>query len=247
MRSGEEEVSPNASTAWTVGVLGGTGAQGRGLAVRFAARGHRVVLGSRDGLRGESAAASVRELLTDTTDTPVSGGSNADAAAAADVIVVATPWDDAPDSHAWLAEHSRDKVVVSCVNPLGFDTSGPYGLQVEAGSAAEHLARQLPDARVAGAFHHVAAVRLADLGQDLRDEDVLVASDDPTALRVTCELARAVAGRAGIDAGRLRMCRQLEPWTAVLIAVNRNYRTHSGIALRNVDPTRSRRTPDVLG
>jgi 8-hydroxy-5-deazaflavin:NADPH oxidoreductase len=98
---------------------------------------------------------------------------------------------------------------------------------------------------VAGAFHHVAAPRLADLDIDLSDEDVLVASDHEHAARVTADLCRAVSGRQGIDAGPLRMCRQLEPWTAVLISVNKHYRTHSGIAVRNVDPARSRRTAQV--
>ena len=94
---------------------------------------------------------------------------------------------------------------------------------------------------MAGAFHHVAAGRLLDLACDLSEEDVLVGADDLEALRVSVELARAVSGRDGIDAGGLRACRQLEPWTAVLIGINKNYRTHSGIAVRNVDPAAARR------
>lgn len=94
---------------------------------------------------------------------------------------------------------------------------------------------------MAGAFHHVAAPRLADLAVDLSDEDILVAADDEHALRVTAGLCRSVSGRQGVDAGPLRMCRQLEPWTAVLISVNKQYCTHSGIARRNVDVSRARR------
>ena len=157
------------------------------------------------------------------------------------MIVVATPWDASPSSHAWLAPLVEGKVVISCVNPLGFDKHGPFGLAVDAGSAAEHLARQLPGALVAGAFHHVAAGRLAQLENQMHDEDVLVASDDLRALETTCELARAVVGKRGIDAGPLRACRQLEPWTAVLININKGYRTHSGIAVRNVGLERSHR------
>lgn len=224
---------------YDIAILGGTGAQGRGLAARFAHAGHTVTLGSRDGARAEAAAAEFSSELG--SELEVTGAANADAAARASVIVVATPWDDSPTSHDWLAPLAAGKVVISCVNPLGFDKSGPFGLRVEAGSAAEHLAAQLPDALVAGAFHHVAAGRLIDLSQSLDDEDVLVATDHDEALAVTCKLALAVSGRIGIDAGPLRMCSILEPLTATLIAVNKNYRTHSGIALRNVDPSRARR------
>lgn len=219
-------------------VIGGTGAQGRGLAVRFAAAGHHVLVGSRSTEKATAAAAAIRALLPSDASGRVTGHTNAGAAAAADVVVIATPWDDAVDSVSWLAPHVAGKVVISCVNPLGFDKRGPFGLEVDAGSAAEHIAGQLPDARVAGAFHHVAASRLAEAAADLSDEDILVAADDPGAASVAAELCRTVTGRAGVDAGPLRMCRQLEPWTAVLISVNKGYRTHSGISLCNVDTSR---------
>ena len=227
-------------TPHTIAIIGGTGAQGRGLAVRFAAAGHRVILGSRDAARAVAAATELSDnrggrLMV------VGGDSNEGAAARAQVVVIATPWNPDRASVAELEPHSRGKVVISCVNPLGFDKRGPYGLEVAAGSAAEHFAALLPEAKVAGAFHHVAASRLLDLACELSGEDVLVGADDLEALKVAVELSRAVSGRAGIDAGGLRACRQLEPWTAVLIGINQNYRTHSGIAVRNVDPADARR------
>jgi NADPH-dependent F420 reductase len=227
-------------TPHTIAIIGGTGAQGRGLAVRFAAAGHRVILGSRDADR---AVAAATELAHDPKAhlVVVGGDTNEIAAARADVIVIATPWDPDPAAISELERHTRGKVVISCVNPLGFDKSGPYGLDVAAGSAAEHFATLLPEAKVAGAFHHVAASRLLDLSHDVSGEDVLIGADDLEALEVTVDLARAVSGRPGIDAGGLRACRQLEPWTAVLIGIHKNYRTHSGIAVRNVDTTAARR------
>ena len=222
-----------ASTPQRIAIIGGTGAQGRGLAARFAAAGHTVVLGSRDGDRASASAAELTELLP-AGSTTVTGASNEDAVRDADVIVVATPWDDSPSSVSWLAPYVDGKVVISCVNPLGFDKRGPYGLTVEAGSAAEHIAAQLPGALVAGAFHHVAAPKLVKFDKSLGD-DVLVASDDPTAMAVTCELAATVGGRPGINAGALRMCRHLEPMTATLISINKAYKTHSGIMISNVE------------
>jgi predicted dinucleotide-binding enzyme len=83
--------------------------------------------------------------------------------------------------------------------------------------------------------------RLLDLSYDVAGEDVLIGADHLEALEVPVDLARSVSGRPGIDAGGLRACRQLEPWTAVLIGINKNYRTYCGIAVRNVDTTKAPR------
>ena len=171
----------------------------------------------------------------------MTGDDNPTAAATADLIVIAFPWDADADAVSWLKPHVDGKVVISCVNPLGFDKNGPFGLGVEAGSAAEHFERLLPGAKLVGAFHHVAAPLLLDLGRPFPHDDVLVASDHADALRVTCGLATAVSGRQGIDVGTLRMCRVLEPWTAVLISVNRLHSTHAGVTLTNVDGKLSKR------
>jgi NADPH-dependent F420 reductase len=221
------------TTHHRIAIIGGTGAQGKGLGARFAAAGHTVALGSRDAARAIEAAADLRTVVPDGSG-EISGADNETIVKDADVIVVATPWDDSPTSVAWLAPYAEGKVVISCVNPLGFDKRGPYGLPVAAGSAAEHIATQLPGALVAGAFHHVAAPKLVKFDKPLRD-DVLVASDDPTAMSVTCALAGSVAGRPGINAGALRMCRHLEPMTATLISINKTYKTHSGITISNVE------------
>lgn len=218
----------------TIGVIGGTGAQGKGLALRLANAGYPVVVGSRDSERARITAKELLAELPRDAEARVAGASNHEAAGQASVVLIATPWDASPTSHAWLAPHALDKVVISCVNPLGFDAHGPYGLDVSAGSAAEHIAMQLPDARVAGAFHHVAADRLVNLNLPLDEEDVLVASDDLTALMKACELADAVTGNRGVDAGPLRSCRILEPLTAVLISINVGYRSHSGVAICNL-------------
>lgn len=229
----------------TVGVIGGTGAQGKGLALRLANAGYPILVGSRDLERAEVTAREVIAAGRPDAAVNVTGVTNQEAAAQASVLLIATPWDPSPSSHAWLAPLAHNKVVISCVNPLGFDSRGAYGLDVPAGSAAEHIANQLPDARVAGAFHHVAANRLADLHLGLEGEDVLVASDDLVALAKACELAAAVTGSRGIDAGPLRNCRLLEPLTAVLVSLNIGYRSHSGIAICNLSRSVSKRLQSV--
>ena len=210
-----------------IAVIGGTGPQGKGLGYRWARHGHTVVLGSRAADRAEAAASEIRERVP---EADVSGATNLDALAGADVAVLAVPYDGHDALVAELADGLAGKVVVSCVNPLGFDKQGPYGLDVER-SAAESAAALVPDARVVGAFHHVSAPSLWGKADYLDHEDVLVCGDDEDAKAVVIELARAVVGRDGVDAGRLRLARQLEPLTAVLISINKRYKTRSGVAI----------------
>jgi 8-hydroxy-5-deazaflavin:NADPH oxidoreductase len=218
-------------TTYDVAVIGGTGPQGKGLAYRWARHGHRVVLGSRSPERAQQAAA---EITARVPDGNVSGAANADAAAAADVVVLAVPYDGHDDLVSSLADQLDGKVVISCVNPLGFDKQGPYGLDVPGGSAAETAASLLPSARLVGAFHHVSAVTLWGEEEFLDHEDVLVCGDDADAKAVAIELARAVTSRDGVDAGKLRIARQLEPWTAVLISINKRYKTRSGTKISGI-------------
>jgi NADPH-dependent F420 reductase len=208
--------------------VGGTGPQGKGLGYRWVSHGHRVVLGSRAVDRAQQAAEEIRARVP---DADVTGATNADAAAAADVVVLAVPYDGHDELVAGLADQLAGKVVISCVNPLGFDRHGPYGLQVAAGSAAEATAALVPSALVVGAFHHVSAPSLWGDAAYLDHEDVLVCGDAADAKQVAVELARAVTSRDGVDAGRLRMARQLEPWTAVLISINKRYKTRSGTSI----------------
>jgi NADPH-dependent F420 reductase len=215
-------------TSYRIAVIGGTGPQGKGLAYRFARHGHAVVLGSRSAERAEAAAAEIRERVP---DADVSGAGNADAAAGAEVVLLAVPYDGHDDLVKDLAPALDGKTVISCVNPLGFDKLGPYGLDVPGGSAAETAASIVPGATVVGAFHHVSAVTLWGDAEFLDHEDVLVCGDDKDAKQVAIELARTVTGRDGVDAGRLRLARQLEPLTAVLISINKRYKTRSGIAV----------------
>jgi NADPH-dependent F420 reductase len=217
-------------TTYTIAVIGGTGPQGRGLAYRWARHGHTVVLGSRAADRAEATAAEIRERLPEAS---VRGAANADALEGADVVVLAVPYDGHDELVTALAGGLAGKVVVSCVNPLGFDKQGPYGLDVER-SAAESAAAIVPDARVVGAFHHVSAPSLWGSADYLDHEDILVCGDDSEAKELVIGLAQAVTGRDGVDAGRLRLARQLEPLTAVLISINKRYKTRSGVAISGI-------------
>ncbi|MFF3857224.1 NADPH-dependent F420 reductase [Micromonospora sp. NPDC002575] len=210
----------------TVAVLGGTGPQGRGLARRFAAAGLDVVLGSRDADRAAQTAAALPGR--------VRGAANADAAAAGDIVVVAVPWDGHAELLTELAPALAGKVVVDCVNPLGFDRQGAYALAVAEGSAAQQAAAILTGSRVVGAFHHVSAVLLEDPDLDTVDTDVLVLGDDREATDLVQDLAAVIPGVRGVYGGRLRNAHQVEAFTANLISVNRRYRSHAGLRVTDV-------------
>jgi 8-hydroxy-5-deazaflavin:NADPH oxidoreductase len=216
----------------TVGILGGTGDQGRGLAYRMARAGQRVVIGSRSADRGESAAGEVAAMPGVTG--AVTGAANPEAAHAADVAIIAVPWDGHADTVASLREPLVGKIVVDCVNPLGFDERGPYALPVPEGSAAEQSAALLPASRVCAAFHHVSAALLADPAVDRIDLDVLVLGDDRAAVAVVLALAGRIDGVRGVHAGRLRNAGQVEALTANLIVINRRYKTHAGLRVTNL-------------
>jgi NADPH-dependent F420 reductase len=216
----------------TIAIIGGTGPQGKGLGYRFARGGHGVILGSRSEERAVSAA---EELDVRVTAGSVRGATNAKAAEVADLVLLAVPFDGHDDLVAELAPKLAAKVVISCVNPLGFDKHGPYGLDLGPTSAAERAQALLPESPVVGAFHHLSATTLIGEAEDLDHEDVLVCGDDVDAKRHVIELAAAVTGKPGIDAGALRLARQLEPLTAVLISVNKKYKVRSGIAVVGLD------------
>jgi 8-hydroxy-5-deazaflavin:NADPH oxidoreductase len=215
--------------------LGGTGDQGRGLARRLALAGHPILLGSRSVDRAEAAAASVRHSLpAPAGPADVQGLANADAAARAEVVVVAVPY----DGHAALlrdvAPHLAGKVVIDCVNPLGFDERGPFALDVPEGSAAQQAEAILPDSTVVAAFHHVSAVLLLDPEVESLDTDVLVLGDVREATDRVQALVGDIPGMRGVYAGRLRNARQVEALTANLIAVNRRYKAHAGLRVTDV-------------
>jgi hypothetical protein len=209
-----------------VGIVGGTGPQGRGLARRLSHGGVEVVLGSRSADRALDSAQGLGD--------GVRGGTNEDCVRAAGVVIVAVPWDGHRDTLVALADELAGKVVVDCVNPLAFDKQGAYPVRVPEGSAAQQAQALAPGATVVAAFHHLSAVTLLDESVQSVDSDVLVLGDDREATDLVQALAERIAGCRGIFAGRLRNAGQVEALTANLIAVNRRYKVHAGLRVTDV-------------
>jgi 8-hydroxy-5-deazaflavin:NADPH oxidoreductase len=208
----------------TIGILGGTGDQGKGLARRFSLAGHQVIIGSRNAERAQQAADEIG----------VRGAENAAVATEADVVIVAVPWDGHKATLESLRTELAGKIVIDCVNPMGFDKQGAHALPVEEGSAAEQAAAVLTDSRVVAAFHHVSAVLLLDPSVEQMDLDVLVLGDDREATDTVQALADEIPGMRGIYGGRLRNAHQVEALTANLISINRRYKAHAGFRVTDV-------------
>ena len=216
----------------TIALIGGTGAEGSGLAVRWAAAGYPVVIGSRSA---EKAAARGEELAGQlpSGSALLTGLENGPAAAAGDIIVLSVPYSAQEGTIAQIADASRDKVVVTVCVPLK-PPKVSVVWQPEAGSAAAEAQAQLGEnVRVVAAFQNISATHLFDLAWELNC-DVLIAGDDKEAKAVAAELAQA-AGFFAVDAGPLTNASVIEGLTALLIGINiRNKVKGSGIRITGI-------------
>ena len=213
-----------------IGFIGGTGPEGRGLALRFAMAGEEVAIGSRDAGRARDAAESVKALAD---GLQVSGGLNEDVAARADTAFIAVPYAGHLATLNALRERLDGKTVVDVVAPLAFRRGVASAVPVEEGSAAQQAQISLPNSRVAGAFHNLSAEELLKPDAPI-DADVIVCADDADAKRTAMALAETIAGVRAVDGGGLANSRYVEELTALLININRIYNAHSTIKIAGI-------------
>ena len=211
--------------------VGGTGPEGLGLAIRFAASGHHVAIGSRSRERGEEGAAKVAEAVPGAS---VSGGENGAAAAGADVVFLTFPYGGQAPTLAAIGEALAGAIVCDVVAPLEFVRGkGAVALDVAGGSAAEEAAAALPEARVVSAFQNMSAEKLMALAEPV-EADVLVCGDDAEAKGVVMGLANEIEGVRGVDGGALANSRYVEMLTSLLINLNRVHKTQTSIRIAGV-------------
>lgn len=215
-----------------VGVVGATGPAGQAVSSQLAAIGIEVVVGSRSQERAE---ATVEALLSRWRgrSLPLVPGLN-EVAAAADLVVVATPWEGVLSTVAGLAEPLTGKIVVSMANALTRWGGELVPLLPPTGSVTAAVARALPASRVVGAFHHLPAGPWGDLDHPI-EADVLVCSDDRAAAREVALLVDRLPGLRGVDAGGLASALAIEALTPALLEVNRRYKAHVALRLSGLD------------
>ncbi|WP_374281328.1 NADPH-dependent F420 reductase [Novosphingobium sp.] len=215
----------------TIAVLGGTGKEGGGLALRWAHKGHRVVIGSRTADRAEEAAAAMRETLG--ADAQVSGMANPDAATAADLVVLSVPYAAQQATVQDVAAQLQGKILIDVTVPLVPPKVSRVQLP-EGGSAVEAVQKLLGEGvKVVSAFQNISAHHLANLDEEM-DCDVLVCSDDPAAADTVVALSQEI-GLTAWNAGPLANSAVAEALTSVLIALNRRYKVPgAGIRITGV-------------
>lgn len=222
----------------TVGIIGGTGPHGRGIALRLRLAGYRILIGSRSEERARETVDGL-PAAPEGASGVIEPADNARAAAEGEVIIVTTPWDGFEGIGESLADAVAGKVVVCCANPLRFEGGGPVPVRLEDGSAAELLQRLFPEGRVVSGFQNVSAVKLGDLDQTL-DGDVLLCGDDQDAIAAAAELVDDIDGLRAINAGPLRLSSIAEDLTTLLISINKRYRTNASVVVTGVDPSRAK-------
>ena len=232
-----------------IAIVGGTGPEGRGLALRLAMAGHEVVIGSRDAGRAAEAASGLLEGnphprigdahplpggegrergQSDEGALPITGAANADAVSGADAVLLAVPFEGLRPTAESLRDALAGRLVVSIVAPVEFVDGQMRAVSVPEGSAGELTRDLLPESRVAAAFQNMSARDLLRAGHPL-EGDVAVTADDESARRETMALAEAMPSLRAVDAGPLSNSRYVEELTALLVNLNRIHKAHSTI------------------
>ena len=214
--------------------LGGTGPEGKGLALRLALAGEAVIIGSRDPERAQAAAAQLA-TVSNGISINCAGADNLEAASQASVIFLTVPY----EAQRTLLEQLRDsvreplrgKVVVNVIAPMKFERGrGASALSVAAGSAAEEAQQLLPDSRVVAAFQNVSAEELQDPDQVMLG-DVVICSDFSDAKSLVSDLTRKIPDLRPVDGGGLANSKYVEQITPMLVNINRIYKIHAGIKI----------------
>lgn len=213
-----------------IAVLGGTGPEGLGLAARFAQIGESVVIGSRSAERAAQAADKLRAKLPKAS---LGGAPNARAAAEAEIVVLAFPYEGVDGILTDCAASMAGKLIIDTIVPLKVEEKF-FGVEPPAeGSAGEKIQARVDGAKVVSAFKHQSAHQLNDLDH-VMEGDVLLCGNDEAAKRVVADLVRRIHDLRPVDAGELRSARVFEAMTALLLNLNRKYKTRASVRILGV-------------
>jgi len=212
----------------TVGILGGTGPAGRGVAIRLACAGYEVAIGSRDAERAFEVASRLEPQGTG----KVHGVSNADAAKC-DVVIVATPWESTLETLRDVASSVENKIVVSMVNAMQKEGREMRPVFPAAGSCAQEIAAVLPTSKIVTAFNHLPAAQMEDLDSGI-NADVILSANDNDAMAEVATMVSAMPGLHAIEAGSLALAGTIEAFTSVCISVNIRNKAHSYVKLEGL-------------
>lgn len=210
-----------------IGFIGGTGPEGRGLALRFALAGEKILIGSRDESRAKEAADSLSEHVPAGA---IAGAANDVVARESDIVFVAVPYAAQRDTLVAFEKELAGKIIVNVVAPLAFEKGRASAVRVEDGSAALESKALLPDSRIVAGFHNISAQELLKPDKAL-DTDIVICGDDADAKADIMKLAETIKGVRAVDGGGLENARYCEDLTALLLNINRIYKAHAMIKI----------------
>ncbi|MBI2873088.1 MAG: NADPH-dependent F420 reductase [Chloroflexi bacterium] len=213
-----------------LGFIGGTGPEGRGLALRFAMAGHRVLLGSREA---ERAREAVEKIAARRAGLDIAGVLNEQVAREAEWALVTVPYAAQRPTLEALRPLLAGKTVIDVVAPVVFENGVPRAVAVEEGSAAQQAQALLPDSQVVAAFQNVSAHDLLQPERPI-DGDVIVCSDHPGPKAKVMALAEEIRGVRAVDGGALENARYVEDLTALLLNINRVYKGRSMVRITGI-------------
>ncbi|MBH74294.1 MAG: NADPH-dependent F420 reductase [Dehalococcoidia bacterium] len=208
-----------------IGIIGGTGPEGQGLALRLGLAGFPIIIGSRNPEKG---TAAIEKLLSIAPDLSLSCKDNLSTAEQSDIVVISVPFEAHQPTLEAIKSHLVGKIVINVVVPLTFNKGTAYPVVLPEGSAAVQSQNLLPESKVISAFHNVAAPHLLTLSHSV-DCDVIICGDDEQAKRKVCSLAEHIQGVKSIDGGPLSNAQFSEQLTALLINLNKIYKSHTMI------------------
>ena len=209
-------------------ILGGTGPEGKGLALRLAMAGETPIIGSRDASRGAAAAQELSQLAS---NVDIRGSDNSGAVLQADVVFLAFPYEGQRPVLEDLGPALKGKIVVSVIAPMKFERGkGASAVEVGAGSAAQEAQDMLPESQVVAAFQNASAEELLEPNITM-EGDVVVCSDHADGKKIVMDLADQIKDLRGVDGGSLSNAKYVEQITPLLVNINRIYKTHSSIKI----------------
>ena len=210
-----------------ISLIGGTGPEGRGLALRFALAGHDVIIGSRDKSKAELAVESLKQKSVNLN---ISGLDNLQAAKEGDIVFIAVPFGGHKETLESLRKDLSGKIVVDVVAPLKFSKGKAMAIDVPEGSAALQAQALLPDSRIVASFHNVSAEDLLIPDKSV-DCDIISCSEFSDAREDIMNLSESIDGARAVNGGSLDNARYVENLTALLLNINRTYKAHSSIRI----------------
>ena len=208
-----------------IAIIGGTGLEGKGLALRFGIAGHQVILGSRNQSRAEEAAAEIASLAPGIL---VTGASNEEAVSKSEIVILSVPFEGLQPVSTTLEPLTRGKLIISIIAPLEFSAGQMHAVNVEEGSAGELTSILFPESPIAAAFQNLSARDLLNPALELHG-DVAICSSSEAVMSQVSSLVSDIPKLRPVNAGPLSNSRYIEELTALLINLNKLHKTHSTI------------------